>query len=89
MGINNADAMNLQISAGTVYRFTRLDTGNYGFIDRPEYVDINEEVAARCEPSGRLYYIDESRVAEFVDPLTSEHYGQPVDDSDEAEASPE
>jgi hypothetical protein len=64
------DVMSLAISAGGVYRFSRLDNGRFGFIDKPEVVEIDEHIAARCEPTGTVYYIDEALVAEFVDQIT-------------------
>lgn len=77
------DVYLLAISAGGVYRFSRLDNGRYGFIDKPEIVEIDEVTADRCAPTGTVYYIDSQQVAEFVDPLTCERYGQPLDSPEE------
>jgi hypothetical protein len=78
------EEVNFQLAAGGVYRFSLLDTGRYGFVDKPEIVEITEEVAARSEHNGMIYYVDGQHVAEFVDPVTSEHYGQPIETPEEA-----
>lgn len=76
----------LELSSGGVYKFHLLDNGRHGFIGGPEIVEIDAEVAARCRPTGHIYYIDGQHVAEFKDYLTADHYGQPLDDdSDEAQ----
>lgn len=70
---------NLVLSPGGVYRFQKLDNGRHGFIGGPEIVEVDEATAARCRPTGSVYYIDEQHVAEFKDQLTYELYGQPLD----------
>jgi hypothetical protein len=80
---------NLKISAGGVYHIRKLDNGKHGFIGGPEIVEIDEDIANRCQTTGSVYYIDGDHVAEFKDYLTGELYGQPLDDSGEAEGSAE
>lgn len=80
------ELVGLTLSAGGVYRIHVLDNGHHGFVGGPEIVEIDEETAARCGPTGRIYYVDGQHVAEFKDYLTAQYYGQPLDDdSDEAQ----
>lgn len=78
-----SELVGLIMSPGQVYRFSPLDDGSYGFIGGPEIVEVDDATAARCKPTGKIYYIDGDHVAEFRDFVTTERYGQPLDDSAE------